>query len=183
VADINGDGKAEIVYDNSNNASGITAFTILDGTGAAIGEFKISSKSSFFTIVNWPSKQGSPHILLTEDGKISIINFKGETVARLDAPGCAEFGNVEAVNVRLRKEEPDYLAVKKSLHPDLSTLYVYDSQGQLMYQKTDTVTGILPPVLFTLPVGTSGTERLLVGSQTKDFEALLLEYTAPEAKK
>jgi len=60
---------------------------------------------------------------------------------------------MNAVTVKFKKGEPEYLAVKKSLHPDLSVLYVYDANGKLVYQKTQVIEGLLSPTLAAVPAG------------------------------
>jgi hypothetical protein len=45
IADVNEYGKAEIVYDNSNNADGHTEFDVLNGAGVIISRTKITTVS------------------------------------------------------------------------------------------------------------------------------------------
>lgn len=177
MQDVNGDGKAEIIYTNSNNANGITEFTTLDAMGTELNQQKITTASYEFALVNWPISEGKPNFLLTEDGKIKLVDLQGATVMTLDAPGCKTFGNLSAITVRFKKDEPAYLAVKKSIHPDLSVLYVYDANSKLVFQKTQAVEGLLAPTLAAVPVRDSGAEKLLVGEYTKGFKAQVLEYS------
>jgi hypothetical protein len=177
IADIDGNGKARVIYTNSNNANGITDFTILDSEGTIASQQKIATESYEFAVIRWPNRAAKPNILLTEDGKIRIVDIKGETVMQLDAPGCRPFGDMEAVTVKFKKEEPEYLAVRKSLHPDLSVLYVYDANGKLVYQKTEVIEGLLYPTLATVPINETDTERLLVGASAQNFRAQVLEYS------
>lgn len=170
IADINDDGKGEIVYNNRE-------FTVLDSEGRETDQLKISTTSSEFAIIRWPNKDTKPNLLLTEQGKINIVDFEGKTVIQLDAPGCRLYGDVKAITVKLKKEEPEYLAVKKSLHPDLSVLYVYDSNGKLVYQKTQVIDGLLAPTLVAAPASETGTEKLLVGESGRKFKAQVVEYS------
>jgi len=174
VADLNGDSKAEIIYSGFGTADSV--FTVLDGAGLVIDKVKVPSKSRYFTIVNWPDRSSRPNLLITEDGKMIVANLKGETIAELNAPGCKGQFESQAVPVKFKDNEPDYLAVKKTVFPDLSVLYVYDSKGQLVYQTTKVTETQLPPLVFVVPVGSGGTEKLLVGAETKDGKAVLLEY-------
>jgi len=176
MADIHGDGKAEIIFSNSNNANGITEFIILDAIGQVAHQLKIPTTSYEFSIIGWPIKESKPNLLLTEENKIRIVDLKGETVFQLNAPGCRDFGKVEAIAVKLKKDESNYLAVKKSLHPDLSVLYIYDSNGKLVYQKTDVIMGVLAPTLTAGPMNEIGVERLIVGAK-KDYWTRVLEYS------
>ncbi len=175
IADVRGNGKAQVIYSNSNNANGITDFTFLNADGVVDKEFHLSTASSEFAMIKWPKKEALSNVLLTEDNTIRIVDLQGGTVMQLSAPGCRTWGAVKAVTIKFRKEEPEYLAVRKSLHPDLSVLYVYDPNGNLVYQKTE-VSEVLAPLLFAAPVAETGTERLLVGS-TQKFNGQVVEYS------
>lgn len=177
MADVRGNGKTEIIYSNSNNANGITDITILDAQGTEVSQQKFATASSEFAVIRWPNGEATPNILLTEEGKIRLVDLQGTTVIELDAPGCKTFGEVKAITVKFNKEKPPYLVVRKSLHPDLFVLYVYDVEGKLMYQKTEVTRGGRTPTLGTVPVNETGTEKLLVGGTTKDFKAQVSEYT------
>lgn len=176
IADIRGDGKAEIIFDNSNNANGVTEFTVLDSKGAVARQLKIKTASSEFGLIKWPGIDSKTNMLLTEEGKISIVDFNGATLMQLDAPGCRTFGELRALTVKLNKDEPAYLAVRKSLHPDLSVLYVYAADGKLVYQKTEVNNGLLAPALAAIP-SIDGAERLLVGESAPNFKARVIEYS------
>lgn len=176
MVDVSGDGKAEIIFSKSNNAGGVTEFVILDATGAPAYQILIPTTSYEFSIVGWPTKDGRPNLLLTEENKIRIVDLKGETVFQLSAPGCRPFGKVESVTVNLRKDDPSYLAVKKRLHPDLSVLFVYNPDGKLMYQKSEVVRGVLAPALTAGPPNEAGIEKLIVGA-SREFKAQILEYS------
>lgn len=177
IADIYRDGKAVIIYSNSNNANGVTEFTFLNSEGNITNQMKVSTMSSEFAVIQWPSGGSEPHILLTEEGKLRIIDLEGNIISQLDAPGCRTYGDVRAVTVKFKKDEAEYLAVKKSLHPDISVLYVYDSNGKLVYQKTQVVEGLLAPTLATVPSRETGTEKLLVVEAARNFKAQVMEYS------
>jgi len=177
IANISQNGKATIIYSNSNNANGITEFTFLNSEGIISNQMKVSTMSSEFAVIQWPSRESEPHILLTEEGKLKLIDLKGDIIYQLDAPGCRTFGDVKAVTVKFKKEDQTYLAVKKGLHPDLSVLYVYDANGKLVYQKTQVVEGLLAPTLAAVPVGETGTEKLLVSEYARNFKAQVMEYS------
>lgn len=176
IVDIDGDGKMEIIYTNSNNANGITNFTILDSRGVVIKQWSVPTESYEFAVVGWPKRQAKPNFLLTEKGTIRLVDLDGNGVAGLNAPGSRAFGDVKSVTVKFHKEKSEYLAVKKSLHPDLSVLYVYDADGKLVYQKTDVIEGVLIPTLAAVPADETGAERLLVGGE-EDSKAKVFEYS------
>ena len=113
---------------------------------------------------------------LAEDAKIRIVDLKGNTVIELDAPGCRPFGEVKALTVKFKEDELEYLAVRKSLHPDLSVLYVYDYDGKLVYQKTEVIKRGRNLALSVVPMNEMGNEGLLVGSG-RNHKPLILEYS------
>jgi hypothetical protein len=176
VSDVDEDGKAEIIFSNSNNANGVTEYSTLDEGGAIADRLKITTTSYEFSIVRWPDNGPIPNLLLTEKNKIRIVDLNGNTVIEVDAPGCRPFGKVAAASVKLNKTELRYLAVKKSLHPDLSVLYVYNPGGKLVFQKTEVIKGVLAPTLVSVPADTSRLEKLIVGS-SRDNRSQILEYS------
>lgn len=176
IADVRGNGKNEIIYSNSNNANGITDITILDAQGSEVSQQKFNTASSEFAAIRWPNRESLPNILLTEDGKIRLVDLQGATIIQLDAPGCKTYGELKAITVKFNKEKPPYLVVRKSLHPDLIVLYVYDADGKLVYQKTEVTKGGRTPTLAAVPTNEAGTEKLLVGAVQK-FKAQLVEYS------
>jgi hypothetical protein len=177
IADIIGDGITRIIYTNSNNANGITDFTVLDSDGNIANQQKIATNSYEFAVIKWPNKVDKPNILLTENRNIRIVDIRGETVIQLNAPGCRPFGDVKAVTVKFKKEEPEYLAVRKNLHPDLSILYIYDANGKLVYQKTEVIESVSAPTLAAMPINETGTEILLVGVSAGYLGTQVLEYS------
>lgn len=173
IADIDGDGKEEIIY---KKAHGNTGFTILDEAGSIVKQLKIATTSYDFATVKWPKMESKPYILIAENAKIRILDLEGNAVIELDAPGCRASGKVKVLTVKFKKDGPEYLAVRKRLHPDLVVLYVYDSEGKLVYQKTEVVGGGTSLALAVVPVHETGTEVLLVGS-VRNRKPLVLEYS------
>ena len=143
---------------------------------ASSGRDKIATKSYEFALIQWPRRETLPYLLLTEENRIRIVDFIGTAVLQLDAPGCRLFGALAALPVKFKKNEPEYLAVKKSLHPDLSVLYVYNANGRLVYQRTDVADGRVPPALAAVSAKEAGVEKLLVGAAQKS-ELQVLEYS------
>ena len=176
MKDVRGNGKQEIIYCNSNNASGTTVFTILAADGAVVHRVEISTASYEFAVIRWPGKEGRPNLLLTEENRIRIVDMKGSAVVQLDAPGCRTFGKVKAVTVQFQKDEPACLAVRKSLHPDLAVLFVYDANCKLVFQKAEVRKGGMQPALAVVRVDETGVERLLVGA-ARGYGARVLEYS------
>lgn len=177
MTDVRRNGKTEIIYSNSNNAGGVTDIIILDAHGSEVSQQKFTTASSEFAVIRWPNREATPNILLTEDGKIRLVDLQGTTVIQLDAPGCKTYGAVKAITVKFKNEKPPYLVVRKSLHPDIFVLYVYDAEGKLVYQKTEITNGGRIPTLVTVPTYVPGVEKLLVGGTTRDFKAQVYEYS------
>lgn len=174
--DVRGNGRQEIIYSLSNNANHKTVFTILDADGEVVREWRIATDSYEFDLVNWPDEEGGPHLVLTEENLIRVVDMEGNTVRELDAPGCRSFGKMNAVPLRLRKNEAPGLAVRKILHPDLETLFVYNAGGVLIFQRTDVRRGSMQPSLAAVPAGEKGVQKLLVGT-TRDKQVRVLEYS------
>ena len=177
IANINADGKAAIIYSNSNNANGSTEFTTLDSEGRVADILKVATMSYEFAAIKWPDTKARPNLLLTEEDKIRLVDWKGDTVIQLDAPGSRAFGNFKAITVKFKIDEPEFLAVKKSLHPDISVLYVYDGNGKLVYQKNQVIEGLLTPTLTAVPDNANGAEKLLVGEYAGKHKSQVLEYS------
>lgn len=171
MADVRGNGRQEILFRDSPST-----FKVLVDQGQVAAELNIATDSSTFALVAWPVPTGRPHLVLAEENQIRIVDLEGNEIRRLDAPGCRSFGDLAAVPVRFRADTPAYLAVRKMLHPDLSALYVYDAEGQLVHHDVEVILGSGDAALAAVPVGESGAERLLVGSKN-DTTAQLIEYS------
>jgi hypothetical protein len=176
MGDVRGNGKQEIIYSNANNADRATVFKTLDARGTVVKEWELPTGSYEFALIHWPNTARKPNLLLTEENIIRVVDLKGQTVARLEAPGCRHFGAVKAVTVALRKGKPAYLAVRKFLHPDLAVLFVYDADQKLVYQETEARRGSTQPAIAGVPGHKKGVERLLVGTDG-EYGASVVEYT------
>ena len=175
MADVRGNGKKEILFSNSNNANKSTVFTTVDARGTGVNRLQVSTDSYEFSLVDWPGRPGRPNILLTEENQIRIVDLVGNEVRRLEAPGCRSYGAVKAVPVKFRGDAPEFLAVRKILHPDLAVLFIYDGEGKLVCQDAEIRRGSMQPALAAVPGEEPGTERLLVGSGDS-FGARIVEY-------
>ena len=176
MTDVRGNGKDEIIYSNSNNANLLTVFKTLDADGTVVARLEISTASSEFAVIRWPDRERRPNILLTEENRIRIVDMNGNTVVHLDAPGCRTFGKVKAVTVKFHKDEPAYLAVRKILHPDLAVLFVYDTEGNLVFQTAQVRQIPLQPALAAMPANETGGERLLLGA-ARGYGTIVIEYS------
>ena len=169
MADVRGNGRQEILFHDR-------AFKILDAAGRVVAETNIATSSSQFALAAWPASAGRPNLVLSEENQIRIVDLDGNEIRRLEAPGCRGFGDLAAVPVRFRADAAPFLAVRKLLHPDLATLFVYDAAGQLVHREVEIVLGSGDAALAAVPAGDSGAERLLVGSGENN-QVRLLEYS------
>lgn len=176
MKDVRGNGKEEILYSESGDTNNSPFFKILDADGTVVDELEMSTGSSHFAIIEWPTKESRPNILLTEENRIRIVDMQGSTVVQLDAPGCREWGEIKAVTVKFKKDEPPFLAVRKSLFPDIDVLYVYDINGKLVFQEAQVRKGSSHPALAAIPANNTGVEKLLVGA-SKGYGARVVEYS------
>jgi hypothetical protein len=176
MKDVRGNGKEEIIYSNSNNANRRTVFKTLDSEGVIVDELEISTKSYEFVVIDWPAVEDRPNLLLTEENEIRVVDMTGNTVIHLEAPGCRAWGDVKAVTVKFQKDEPAFIAVRKILHPDLAVLYVYDANGALVFQSTQTVEGSMHASIASVPADEIGIEKLLVGTRY-GYDEKVIEYS------
>ena len=164
MVDTDGDGCLEIVHSNAGGK-----ITVRDKNGKVLSRAKPKLYFAFFSIVPWPDKGGRPHLLLAQDGYIWILDFKGITIKKLEAPGVGSRGAPRGCFVKLKSDQPAYFAVlvDYDIAVDRAMLLVYDSSGGSVYQE---VLGESSSSIFALPRGDSGTESLLVGGVDKIWE-------------
>ncbi|HEV2862389.1 MAG TPA: VCBS repeat-containing protein [Pyrinomonadaceae bacterium] len=189
LADVNGDGKAEIILED------MTTLTIRD----ASGEVTSQSESPVFLwhvgVLPRPERDGPPQNLAVREGSTWLIDFDGKNWKKFDAPlshiepdksreestpgaespfarDTEQVYRARGAWVRLKSGRPKYLAVVGQFAAlDRSLLYVYDEQGRLVYHE------ILPETCESaaaLPPGASGAEEFLVGC-----ENTVWRYAAP----
>lgn len=170
MADVRGNGRQEILMRAGRD------FLILDANGTIAAQLPMETDSSGFALVHWPEGGNRPHLLLTEENQLRVVDLDGHEIRRLEAPGCRGFGDIAAVPVRFRAGEPPALAVRKNVHPDLAVLYVYTADNRLIHQSVEIRQGGGTPALAAVPAGDSGVERLLVGSGENN-QVRLLEYS------
>lgn len=179
MADIDDDQKMEIIHTHFNSSISKMQFSFFNDKGEILKTLNIGTPYSNFTTIHWPDRNGKTHLLLVSINRMEVVTLDGQTIARLDAPGCRNEGKITAVNVKFKAGEQDYLAVRKSEFP-LKVLYVYNPQGKLVYQKTDNSSDMEAALLAT--PGENGTEKLLTSTyDPKNMTDVIriLEYTAP----
>jgi len=163
IADVNGDGRLEIVH---SNAAG--QITIRDGQGNILSRAKPTAYFSGFSLSRWPDKNAPQYALLAENGALWVLDFKGKTVRRMDAPRAGSLGHVRGVTVKLKPDSPEYFAVVVEFENwNRSNIYVYDGKGTLVYQE------ILPEAcasIAALPLDSFGKEAMLVGGRGRVWQ-------------
>lgn len=156
--DVDGDGRPDIVHSNAGGE-----LKVRDKDGNFIRAGRPQAYFSHFSLCEWPPKRPRPYALSSEDDTIWLFDFDGTTVAHFRAPQAGTLGEARGVLVKLKANEPEYLAVLVAFRTrSASILYVYDPQGALVYQE---VLGEDCEAVAASPPGKSGVESLLVGGE------------------
>lgn len=163
VVDTDGDGLSEIVHSNAGGQ-----ITVRDKDGDIISRVDPAPYFSDFSLCRWPTHKAPDFALLSEDDKIWLFDFKGKVVAQFDAPHCGTLGNARGTPVRLKSDEPPYLAVVVEFSNwERSILYVYEASGNLTYQE---IIAEGCPSIAALPLHSPTQETLLVGGKDKVWQ-------------
>ncbi len=167
--DTDGDGSLEIVH---TNAAG--QMTVRDLLGKVIRQGTPAGYYPRFSLCRWPVDGPVPLPLIADDGTLGIYDYGSKTVAQFDAPQCGLLGEARGTPVRLRAGQSPHLAVLVDFRGrSQAVLYVYDSEGGLVYRE------IVPescPSIAVLPLPDGQTEALLVGANDR-----VLRYDFAEA--
>jgi len=166
MADINDDGRAEILHSNAGGN-----LRIRDAAGSILHDYDLDVYVGDFSLTRWGGEAKSKHLLTLYDGFIYVVGFDGNIVARLEAPGSERMGDAYGTTVRL-PNGTRYYAALLSYFWDRAVLYVYDAEGRLVYHE---VVGEKCGAVAAIPAGAA--ERLLVGCQGKVWE-----YSAAKVK-
>jgi hypothetical protein len=179
IADVSGDGRAEIVEDNGME------IIIRDAQGKMLSHVKMPVYLWHLSLCARADGQGAPQNLAVREGSLWLIDLDGKNFSKFDAPlseiklakprevkmpGDSDSYKVEKEEVfrakgvwtRLKKDQPKYLAVIASFSVlDRSLFYIYDEQGKLVYQE------VLPEdcnAIAILPPENDGdSEELMIG--------------------
>lgn len=160
MVDTDGDGRPEIVH---SNAAGM--LTVRNAAGKITMQNKAPSYFSHFSICHWPTHASNQYALQSDKDAIWVIDFTGNSVARLDAPNCGKLGSAKGLPISFKKGKSEYFAVLASFeHWQASVLYIYDSSKKVIYEE-------IMPGLFSsiasLPATGSHPGSLLVGGDNK----------------
>jgi hypothetical protein len=168
MADANGDGSLEVIH--TSGGGGLTVRGrdggVLDthprGPRCRLGAAGYLSK---FSLCRYPGRSAAQHIVACRDGAIQVLDFEGDTVARLDAPESGDLGHARATPVKLVADAPEYFAVAVEFGGmEMSHLYVYDGGGSLVYHEA--MEGVCAAIAAT-PADDAGAEALLVGGENR----------------
>ncbi len=169
IADIDGDGKREIVHSNVGGE-----LVIRDAQGHIRSSCRLSGPGLFpyylgrnFLITRWMDSRRR-YVLYPTDKDFRVADYRGKLVARLAAPVVCRDSWVTAGPLKLFADKPEYLAVLAVFsEADRSVLYLYDSQQRLVYME------VLPERAYVLRFGRfSGTTArgLLIGGKGRVVE-------------
>ncbi len=163
LVDTNGDGSLEIVHSNAGGE-----ITVRNRQGGIISRSDPAAYFSDFSLCKWPSKEDRQYALLSEDDTIWLFDFDGKAVAQFDAPKCGTLGHARGVPIKIKSDQPEYLAVIVEFSNwKRSILYVYNPTGALVYQE------VLPEVcgsIAAISLDNSGTDTMLIGGEGKVWQ-------------
>jgi hypothetical protein len=161
VADLDGDGDAEVLHSEGAFDSGIW---VRDRDAQPLR--RLDTEFTSFSLIRWPSAD-SPLRLIGIDGESTVqivdpcVEPDGELLAEYELPEGG-FADPEATLVRLDPGAPPFLAVIRTIRATWhrSALYVFDSERQLVYHE---IFGSPHLGIAVVPAATGGAEDLLVG--------------------
>jgi hypothetical protein len=163
IVDTDGDGTVEIVH---SNASGL--LKVRDKKGDVVSSSQPGSYMSKFSLCRWPSNGATQYALLLGEETLWLVDFKGNTVAKLNAPGCTNLREARGTPVKIKNDQPDYFSVVVSKQIwDRAILYIYNGDSSLVYQE------VLPAACASIATMSSDdgqTESLLVGGDGKVWQ-------------
>lgn len=169
MIDIDEDGDMEIVGTNDNR------ITVLDGDGKLVKQTR--SKLNIFLgeapLAHFPTKDGPQYFLGNGEGTFLLVSLDGDTIIQ-EFKRDAYLDYKVATPVQLKSDEDPYFAifgemwwqgdVRWGLAAIHSLLYVYDSEGNVVYEE---VIGDQGRAITAAPSGRSNEEVLLVGCKGK----------------
>lgn len=153
LVDLDRDGKAEIV-----EASG-EELKIRDAQGKVTSRANMPFYLSYLSLCPRPDGRGALQNLAVKEGRLALIDLDGKNFSNFEAPlskikldeprkitapgmpepivfDTEEVYRAKGVWVKLRKDQPEYLAViARFAAIDRSLFYVYDEQGKLIYHE------------------------------------------------
>jgi hypothetical protein len=163
IVDTNGDGTPEIVH---SNAAG--QITVRDAAGRVLTRAQPGTYFSDFSLCRWPTDDDPLRLLVADEGRSWLFDFKGATIKQLEAPNSDRHGTARGTLVSFEKGRPPCLAVLVEFDNwDRAILYVYDGDGAIVYQE---IISTACAALAAAPAGASEREVLLVGGRGTVWE-------------
>lgn len=157
IVDSDGQGAMGIVHSNADGQ-----LTLRDAQGSILSQTTTATYFSGFSQCRWPGAGSKAHLLSTEEDNHWILDCKGSVVAKLPAPGSGDLSTSFGTAVQFAKDGPSHFAVLTDygISEDAAVLWVYDSEGGLVYQEVLQGCGA---AVLALRDQATGTDRLLVG--------------------
>jgi hypothetical protein len=156
MVDTDGSGKMKILYSDH-----VRHLSLRDASGNVISDGETDHSIYHLSLVRWPSKKDRQYVVDFSDDVIWLMDFNGKTVKAFKAPLVQNLYRMHAVAVKLKPNEPQYLAAIAGFK-DRSVLYVYSSTGDMVYQE------VLPAdyeSIVAYPVYNTGQESILLGGR------------------
>ncbi|MFQ5664338.1 MAG: FG-GAP repeat domain-containing protein [Terriglobia bacterium] len=169
IADVDGDGRGEILHSNARGH-----LRIRDATGSVVREYDLEPYLADFSLTRWGEDLEPKHLVTTDDQTIYVIDFEGNIVAELEAPESIDTADVYGTSVRFRESVRYYAALLSYTYMRRSILYLYDPEGQLFYHE---LLDAGCAALLALPSGRA--ESLLVGCEGKVWRYSLSPNQSP----
>jgi hypothetical protein len=168
IADINGDGRPEVIH--STRSDPRPGIWMRDTTGYVIR--RIETDAVFFSLCQRPDSLGKTAILAADKKTNSyrMLDFEGRQLAEMDVrpigydpAGCP---------VRFRADQKPWFALSSSLSEKerRSLLAIFDPDGKCVYEEIFSTPDI---AILPLRTGVDGSEELLVGSGTQIWKYVL----------
>jgi hypothetical protein len=173
--DLHSDGQKQIIHTNAKHQ-----FVIRSANGEVLVRHSPSAAISDFALTRWGNESMPRHILAPatiSKGQCCVPTFlvldgEAKTIAELDAPLSNLLYEAQGSPVQLARGTAYFAVLQKRQSIDRSMLYLYDKDGQLVFQEIlgATCSGIVP-------IAVANAEQLLVGCSNSIFAYGL----APEA--
>jgi len=152
--------------------SGTEHLFVRNLTGEKLRDFKLPFPFAIFVTCRYPSKDGEYRGLVLKDEKLWIFDFDGNVIATPDAPLSDKLSDVRATTVKVKENEAEYLAVTATFDIRRTVFFLYDSNGNLVYQEIlDDGNG----GLLALPSVISDREDLFIATSSK-----IWRYSLPD---
>jgi len=135
--------------------------SIRDASGKSVTDVTGPAYMTNFSIVRYPSKSSQQCFLSSPGGTVTIMDRQGNVVKSLDAPQMPGYADPKGVLVKLKADEPEYLAVVGRMNLwNRSILSVYDASEKIVYQE------IFPEICYAVaavPMPSGKQDALIVG--------------------